>query len=53
VKGTAAKFVTAEEVEAVKSKTGARVGDLILFAADARAVVNKVLGGLSFGCATN
>ena len=45
-KGTAAKFVTAEEVEAVKSKTGARDGDLILFAADARAVVNKVLGGL-------
>ena len=45
-KGTAAKFVTAEEVEAVKSKTGAKEGDLILFAADARAVVNKVLGGL-------
>ncbi len=45
-KGTAAKFVTAEEVEAVKSKTGAKDGDLILFAADARAVVNKVLGGL-------
>lgn len=45
-KGTAAKFVTAEEVEEVKSKTGAKDGDLILFAADARAVVNKVLGGL-------
>ena len=45
-KGTAAKFVTAEEVEAVKSKTGAKEGDLILFAADARAVVNTVLGGL-------
>ncbi len=45
-KGTAAKFVTAEEVEAVKSRTGAGAGDLILFAADARAVVNKVLGGL-------
>lgn len=46
VKGTAAKFVTEEEVAAVKSKTGAGVGDLILFAADTRAVVNKVLGGL-------
>jgi aspartyl-tRNA synthetase len=46
VKGTAAKFVTADEVEAVKSKTGAGVGDLILFAADSRAIVNKVLGGL-------
>ncbi len=45
-KGTAAKFVTEAEVEAVKSKTGAKDGDLILFAADARAIVNKVLGGL-------
>jgi aspartyl-tRNA synthetase len=46
VKGSAAKFVTPEEIEAVKSKTGAGAGDLILFAADERAVVNKVLGGL-------
>lgn len=46
VKGTAAKFVSEAEVEAVKSKTGAKEGDLLLFAADARAVVNKVLGGL-------
>jgi len=46
VKGTAAKFVTTEEVEAVKSRVGAQAGDLILFAADSRAVVNKVLGGL-------
>ena len=46
VKRSAAKFVTGAEVEAVKSKTGAGVGDLILFAADARPVVNKVLGGL-------
>ena len=45
-KGTAAKFVTEAEVEEVKSKTGAKDGDLILFAADARAIVNKVLGGL-------
>jgi aspartyl-tRNA synthetase len=46
IKGTAAKFVKSEEVEAVKSRVGAREGDLILFAADQRAVVNKVLGGL-------
>jgi aspartyl-tRNA synthetase len=46
VKGTAAKFVKPEEVEAVKSRAGAQDGDLILFAADSRAVVNKVLGGL-------
>jgi aspartyl-tRNA synthetase len=46
LKGTAAKFVTPEEAEAVKSRTGVTDGDLILFAADQRAVVNKVLGGL-------
>jgi aspartyl-tRNA synthetase len=46
LKGTAAKFVKPEEVEAVKSKVGAKEGDLLLFAADQRAIVNKVLGGL-------
>ncbi|MFZ5888779.1 MAG: aspartate--tRNA ligase [Chloroflexota bacterium] len=46
LKGTAAKFVSEAEAEAVKAKSGAREGDLILFAADERAVVNKVLGGL-------
>ena len=46
LKGTAAKFVWTEEAEAVRSRVGAGEGDLILFAADQRAVVNKVLGGL-------
>jgi len=46
LKGTAAKFVSAEEVDEVKKLTGAKEGDLILIAADARAIVNKVLGGL-------
>jgi len=46
VKGSVAKFVKEEEVEALKSKTGAGVGDLIVFATDARAIANKVLGGL-------
>jgi len=46
LKGTAAKFVTPEEAEAVLSKSEAKEGDLILFAADQGAVVNKVLGGL-------
>jgi aspartyl-tRNA synthetase len=46
IKGTAARFLSAGEIEAVKSRTGAGAGDLILFAADARPVVNKVLGGL-------
>ena len=45
-KGTTAKFLKPEEIEAVKSKVGAKEGDLILFAADQRAVANKVLGGL-------
>jgi aspartyl-tRNA synthetase len=46
LKGTAAKFVKEEEAQAVLSKMEAKEGDLILFAADQRAVVNKVLGGL-------
>ena len=46
MKGSAAKFVTANEIESLKSKTGAQEGDLIVFGTDARAVANKVLGGL-------
>ncbi len=46
LKGTAAKFIHPAEAEAVQSRTGAKEGDLILFAADQRPIVNKVLGGL-------
>ncbi len=46
VKGTAQKFITPEEVSALEKQTGAKTGDLILFVADQRAVVNKTLGGL-------
>jgi aspartyl-tRNA synthetase len=46
LKGTAAKFVTPAESEIVQSRLGTKTGDLVLFAADARPVVNKVLGGL-------
>jgi aspartyl-tRNA synthetase len=46
LKGTAGKFILPGEAEAVMARTGAKDGDLILFAADQRAVVNKVLGGL-------
>jgi aspartyl-tRNA synthetase len=46
LKGTAAKFVKPDEAEAIQSRVAAKEGDLILFAADQRAVVNKVLGGL-------
>jgi aspartyl-tRNA synthetase len=46
LKGTGAKFVKPEEVQALTSKVAAKEGDLILFAADDRAIANKVLGGL-------
>ena len=46
VKGTAQKFITPPEVEALKALTGAKDGDLILFVADSRAVANKTLGAL-------
>jgi aspartyl-tRNA synthetase len=46
VKGTAQKFITADEVSALEKATGAKQGDLILFVADQRAVANKTLGAL-------
>jgi len=46
LKGSVAKFIKEEEVEALKSKTGAGVGDLIVFATDTKTIANKVLGGL-------
>ncbi|MBE0699877.1 MAG: aspartate--tRNA ligase, partial [Anaerolineaceae bacterium] len=46
VKGTAQKFITPAEVEALQARTGAKTGDLFLFVADQRAVANKTLGGL-------
>jgi aspartyl-tRNA synthetase len=46
VKGTAQKFITSAEVTELKSLTGAKEGDLILFVADSKAVANKTLGAL-------
>jgi aspartyl-tRNA synthetase len=46
VKGTAQKFIKPEEVEAIKTKTGAKTGDLVLFIADQMAVANKTLSTL-------
>lgn len=46
VKGTAQKFIKPEEVAALQALTGAKEGDLFLFVADSRAVVNKTLGNL-------
>ncbi len=45
-KGSAAKFLTPAEIDGLPALTGAKPGDLLLFAADQRATVNKVLGGL-------
>lgn len=41
-----AKFMTSEELDAIKSKLGANDGDAIFFGTDSRATVNKVLGRL-------
>ncbi len=46
VKGTAQKFIKPEEVEALKVKTGAKTGDLVLFIADQKAVAHKTLSAL-------
>jgi aspartyl-tRNA synthetase len=46
VKSPIAKFLKPEELDAIKSKTKARSGGVVFFAADERAVVNKVLGKL-------
>jgi len=45
-KGTAAKFLRPEEIQAILSRTGAKEGDLILFAADQKPIVHKVLAAL-------
>ncbi len=46
VKGTAQKFIKPEEVAAIQAKTGAAVGDLVLFIADQKAIANKTLSAL-------
>ena len=45
-KSPIAKFLTSEELSAIKTKLGAQDGDAIFFGADKRATVNKVLGRL-------
>ncbi len=45
-KSPIAKFLTAEELEAIKTTTGAQPGDAVFFGADTREKVNKVLGQL-------
>lgn len=41
-----AKFMTSEELDAIKAKLGANDGDAVFFGTDKRTTVNKVLGRL-------
>ncbi len=45
-KGSGAKFITASELAELQKLTGAQTGDLLLFVADERKVVNKILSSL-------
>ena len=45
-KSSFAKFMTTEELEAISSAMGAQPGDMLLFAADKKALVCSVLGAL-------
>ncbi|MEO5950589.1 MAG: aspartate--tRNA ligase [Candidatus Saccharimonadales bacterium] len=46
VKSPIAKFLSVEELDAIKRETGAEDGDAVFFGADLRSLVNKVLGRL-------
>jgi aspartyl-tRNA synthetase len=46
IKGTAQKFIKPDEVEQIKTRTGATTGDLVLFIADSVPVAQKTLGAL-------
>ncbi|MBR3164315.1 aspartate--tRNA ligase [Candidatus Saccharibacteria bacterium] len=46
VKSPIAKFLSEEELDAIRQKTGAQPGDAVFFGADTRTLVNKVLGQL-------
>jgi aspartyl-tRNA synthetase len=45
-KGSAAKFISASEAQALVSAVPVRAGDLLLIVADVKSVVNSVLGSL-------
>jgi len=46
IKGTAQKFIKPEEVDAIKQRTGANTGDLVLFVADSKSTAHKTLAAL-------
>ena len=43
VKGSIAKFFTPEEMDIIKTKTGAKEGDSVLFVADAVTIYSPVV----------
>lgn len=53
IKSPIAKFLTADELLAIKTQLNAKDGDAIFFGADSRTVVNKVLGRLRSEFATH
>jgi aspartyl-tRNA synthetase len=53
VKSPIAKFLTSDELLAIKRQLNAKDGDAIFFGADSRTVVNKVLGRLRSEFATH
>jgi len=53
VKSPITKFLTSEELAAIKERMGAQDGDAIFFGSDTRLVVNKVLGRLRSDFATH
>ncbi|NCU37626.1 aspartate--tRNA ligase [Candidatus Saccharibacteria bacterium] len=52
-KSPIAKFMTHDELTAIRERTGAKDGDAVFFGADTRAVVNAVLGRLRNEFATH
>lgn len=46
IKGTAQKFIKPEEVDAIKERTDAKTGDLVLFVADSKSTAHKTLAAL-------
>lgn len=53
IKGSCAKFLSEEELEAIIQKTGMEKGDLLFIVADKRSVVTDVLGSLRVLLAKN
>jgi aspartyl-tRNA synthetase len=53
VKSPIAKFLSSDELSAIKERMGAKDGDAVFFGSDTRIIVNKVLGRLRSDFATH